>query len=407
MITQKDADAILIKYGVLKVELDERARRMWAATEAKTLGHGGVATVSRATGLAESTIRIGRKEIQSCSTSDKNQSITRRVRQKGGGRKPLECKKSDLLASLDALVDPESRGDPMSPLRWTCKSTRRLAKELTAQGYSISHTKVGQLLADLDYSLQSTRKKMEGKSHPDRDTQFKFINGKVVDFQSSNQPVISVDAKKKELVGRFTNGGKEYQPVGTPEEVETYDFPSMADGKGIPYGVYDMTRNQGWVSVGTDHDTAQFAVHSIRQWWYQMGKTSYPEAGELLITADGGGSNGSRNRLWKQELQRFANEVRLKVSVCHFPPGTSKWNKIEHRMFSHITQNWRGKPLTSHEVIVNLIANTTTNAGLKIRAALDTKEYPTGIKVSEQEMAGINLEKNSFHGEWNYSINFL
>jgi hypothetical protein len=407
MITQKDADAIRIKYGVLKVELDERARRMWAATEAKTLGHGGVATVSRATGLAESTIRIGRKEIQSCSTSDKNQSITRRVRQKGGGRKPLECKKSDLLASLDALVDPESRGDPMSPLRWTCKSTRRLAKELTAQGYSISHTKVGQLLADLDYSLQSTRKKMEGKSHPDRDTQFKFINGKVVDFQSSNQPVISVDAKKKELVGRFTNGGKEYQPVGTPEEVETYDFPSMADGKGIPYGVYDMTRNQGWVSVGTDHDTAQFAVHSIRQWWYQMGKTSYPEAGELLITADGGGSNGSRNRLWKQELQRFANEVRLKVSVCHFPPGTSKWNKIEHRMFSHITQNWRGKPLTSHEVIVNLIANTTTNAGLKIRAALDTKEYPTGIKVSEQEMAGINLEKNSFHGEWNYSINFL
>ena len=407
MITQKDADAIRIKYGVLKVELDERARRMWAATEAKTLGHGGVATVSRATGLAESTIRIGRKEIQGCSTSDKNQSITRRVRQKGGGRKPLECKKSDLLASLDALVDPESRGDPMSPLRWTCKSTRRLAKELTAQGYSISHTKVGQLLADLDYSLQSTRKKMEGKSHPDRDSQFKFINGKVVDFQSSNQPVISVDAKKKELVGRFTNGGKEYQPVGTPEEVETYDFPSMADGKGIPYGVYDMTRNQGWVSVGTDHDTAQFAVHSIRQWWYQMGKTAYPEAGELLITADGGGSNGSRNRLWKQELQRFANEVRLKVSVCHFPPGTSKWNKIEHRMFSHITQNWRGKPLTSHEVIVNLIANTTTNAGLKIRAALDTKEYPTGIKVSEQEMAGINLEKNSFHGEWNYSICFL
>jgi hypothetical protein len=407
MIIQKDADAIRIKYSVLKVELDERSRRMWAATEAKTLGHGGVATVSRATGLAESTIRIGRKEIQGCSTSDKNQSITRRVRQKGGGRKPLECKKSDLLASLDALVDPESRGDPMSPLRWTCKSTRRLAKELTAQGYSISHTKVGQLLADLDYSLQSTRKKMEGKSHPDRDSQFKFINGKVVDFQSRNQPVISVDAKKKELVGRFTNGGKEYQPVGTPEEVETYDFPSMADGKGIPYGVYDMTRNQGWVSVGTDHDTAQFAVHSIRQWWYQMGKTAYPEAGELLITADGGGSNGSRNRLWKQELQRFANEVRLKVSVCHFPPGTSKWNKIEHRMFSHITQNWRGKPLTSHEVIVNLIANTTTNAGLKIRAALDTKEYPTGIKVSEQEMAGINLEKNSFHGEWNYSICFL
>ncbi len=404
MISQKDTEAIGIKYSVLRAEFDERARRMWAATEAKTLGHGGVVAVSKATGLAESTIRIGRKEIQNRSLTDKKQVTARRVRQKGGGRKSLEQKDSELLVSLDKLVDPESRGDPMSPLRWTCKSTRRLAKELTAQGYVVSHTKVGQMLAVLHYSLQSTRKRMEGKSHPDRDAQFKFINGRVIDFQSRGQPVISVDAKKKELIGRFANRGQEYQPVGTPEEVETYDFPSMADGKGIPYGVYDMTRNQGWVSVGTDHDTAQFAIHSIRQWWHQMGRIAYPEAEKLLITADGGGSNGSRNRLWKRELQRFADEIGLVVSVCHFPPGTSKWNKIEHRMFSHITQNWRGRPLTSHEVIVHLIANTTTDAGLKIQAALDTKEYPTGIKISEREMADINLERCGFHGEWNYTI---
>lgn len=406
MISLVDTETIRVKYGVLKVELDERSRRMWAATEAETLGHGGVAAVSRATGLAESTIRIGRKEIQNRFSSIKKNDKIRRIRQTGGGRKSLEHKDTDLLVALDALVDPTSRGDPMSPLRWTCKSTRRLAKELTGQGYSVSHAKVGLLLSSLHYSLQSTRKRMEGKSHPDRDAQFKFINSKVIDFQSRGQPVISVDAKKKELVGRFANSGQEYQLVGTPEEVETYDFPSMADGKGIPYGIYDMTRNQGWVSVGTDHDTAQFAVHSIRQWWYQMGRTAYPETKELLITADGGGSNGSRNRLWKKELQRFVDEVGVAVSVCHFPPGTSKWNKIEHRMFSHITKNWRGRPLTSHEVIVNLIANTTTNAGLKIQSSLDAKEYPTGIKISDQEMAAINLEKNSFHGEWNYTIRF-
>ena len=404
MISPEDTYKIRTKYGVLNVELDERSRRIWAATEAKTLGHGGVAAVSRATGLAESTIRTGRKEIDKHPSLTKNEDVVRRVRRAGGGRKALEHKDSDILVSLDALVDPTSRGDPMSPLRWTCKSTRRLAEELLDQGYSVSHTKVGQLLGSLHYSLQSTRKRMEGKSHPDRDAQFKFINGKVIDFQSRKQPVISVDAKKKELIGRFANSGQEYQPTGKPEEVETYDFPSMADGKGIPYGIYDMTRNQGWVSVGTDHDTAQFAVHSIRQWWYQMGRTAYPEAEELLITADGGGSNGSRNRLWKQEMQKFADEVGLAVSVCHFPPGTSKWNKIEHRMFSHITKNWRGRPLTSHEVIVNLIANTTTNAGLKIQSALDAKEYPTGIKISDKEMAAINLEKDSFHGEWNYMI---
>lgn len=403
MISQQDTDAIRTKYNILQVEFDERARRMWAAAEAKALGHGGVTAVSRATGLAESTIRIGRKEILRPSPKKKD-AITRRIRHEGGGRKSLEHKNSDLLESLDSLVDPESRGDPMSPLRWTCKSTRRLAQELTAQGYSISHTKVGKLLSMLNYSLQSTRKRMEGKSHPDRDAQFKFINSKVIDFQLRGQPVISVDAKKKELVGCFSNSGQEYQPVGSPEEVETYDFPSMADGKGIPYGMYDMTYNKGWVSVGVDHDTAQFAMHSVHQWWCQMGRTVYPDAKELLITADGGGSNGSRNRLWKRELQKFADEVGLTVSVCHFPPGTSKWNKIEHRMFSYITKNWRGRPLTSYEVIVQLIANTTTSTGLTIQAELDTNKYPTGIKVSDQEMAGINLEKNSFHGEWNYTV---
>ena len=404
MISKEKIDAIRIKYKILKTELDERGRRMWAAAEVKSLGHGGVVAVASATGLAESTIRIGKHEIASNHTAGKKDGEVRRVRKKGGGRKSLEKKDSDLPRLLDALVEPTSRGDPMSPLRWTCKSTRRLAKELTANGHPCSHAKVGKLLADLHYSLQGTRKRMEGKSHPDRDAQFKFINSKVAYFQSCSQPVISVDTKKKELVGRFANGGREYQPKGKPEEVETYDFPSLADGKGIPYGVYDMTSNQGWVSVGTDHDTAQFAVQTIRQWWYQMGLATYPEAKELLITADGGGSNGSRNRLWKLELQRFTNETQLVVTICHFPPGTSKWNKIEHQMFSHITKNWRGRPLTSHEVIVNLIANTATDAGLKIQAALDSNGYSIGVKVSDQEMKTIKLQKHSFHGEWNYTI---
>jgi len=402
MISQDKIEAIRVKYDVLKIELDENSRRKWAATEAQSLGHGGIVAVSTATGLAESTIRLGKHEISG--DLGKNEKEVCRVRKKGGGRKSLEKKDHDLQKLLEALVDPSSRGDPMSPLRWTCKSTRRLAKELTRQGHPCSHAKVGKMLADLHYSLQGTRKRMEGKSHPDRDAQFKFINNRVIDFQNRFQPVISVDAKKKELIGNFSNKGREYQPKGMPEEVETYDFPSLADGKGIPYGVYDMTSNKGWVSVGTDHDTAQFAVQSIRQWWHQMGAATYPHAKELLITADGGGSNGSRNRLWKLELQKLADEIQLTISVCHFPPGTSKWNKIEHRMFSYITKNWRGRPLTSHEVVVNLIANTTTNTGLKIQAALDSKGYPTGIKVSDKEMEMIKLEKNSFHGDWNYSI---
>lgn len=403
MISPETAAIITDKYEALQSELDERGRRIWAAVEAKSLGRGGVITVSSATGLAESTIRIGKHEIQAGS-NDRSLKVPRSIRKKGGGRKALVDKDLGILKALETLVDPVSRGDPMSPLRWTCKSTRQLAKELSAIGHSVSHAKVGQLLADLNYSLQSTRKKMEGKSHPDRDAQFKFINDRVIHFQNRNQPVISVDTKKKELVGAFENKGREFQPKGQPEEVETYDFPSLANGKGIPYGVYDITRNQGWVSVGTDHDTAQFAVSTIREWWRQMGKDFYPEADDLLITADGGGSNGSRNRLWKLELQKFVNETAISVHVCHFPPGTSKWNKIEHRMFSHITKNWRGRPLTTHEVIVNLISNTTTSTGLKVQARLDSNEYQTGIKVSDREMKEIRVVKDQFHGEWNYAI---
>lgn len=403
MISAEILEAIKVKFLDLKRELDERSRRIWAATEAKALGRGGIIAVSKATHIAESTIRIGCRELEDSSKIESSRKF-RRIRKGGGGRKPITETDSQLIKLLDDLVEPLSRGDPMSPLRWTCKSTRKLAKELGLKGHPVSHAKVGELLEKLNYSLQSTRKRMEGKSHPDRDSQFKFINETVKFFQKRRQPVISIDAKKKELIGRFSNGGREFQPSGQPEEVETYDFPSIAAGKGIPYGVYDMTKNKGWVSVGVDHDTAQFAVQTIRQWWIQMGKRAYPKAKELLITADGGGSNGSRNRLWKIEIQRFARENNLAVSICHFPPGTSKWNKIEHRMFSYITKNWRGRPLESHEIVVNLIGNTTTNAGLEIQAAIDTAEYPVGIKVSDKEMEEIKLKKNEFHGEWNYAI---
>jgi hypothetical protein len=403
MIPSNIVNAIRDKYETLRPELDEKARRLWAATEANSIGHGGIRAVSKATGLAVSTIRIGQAEIQRSSKFHKGPE-TRRIRRKGAGRKLIIEQDSELLEVLDLLVEPTSRGDPMSPLRWTCKSTRKLASELSAMGHVVSHTKVGQLLSGLNYSLQGTRKTMEGASHPDRNAQFEFIYSQVKDFQFRNQPVISVDTKKKELIGRFANEGKEYQPKGKPEQVETYDFPSLADGKGIPYGVYDVTNNHGWVSVGTDHDTSQFAVNTIRQWWYQMGQHVYPQAEKLLITADGGGSNGSRNRLWKYELQRFVDETQVAVTVCHFPPGTSKWNKIEHRMFSHISKNWRGRPITSHEVMVNLIANTTTEAGLKIHAAIDSNEYPTGIRVSDRSMKTLSMEKNDFHGEWNYTV---
>jgi hypothetical protein len=403
MIPASIVNAIKSKYEALRSELDEKSRRLWAAAEANSIGHGGISAVSKATGLAVSTIRIGQSEIARSSTIQKEQG-SRRIRRKGAGRKLLIEQDGELLELLDLLVEPISRGDPKSPFRWTCKSTRKLATELSSMGHTVSHTKVGQLLLDLNYSLQGTRKVMEGASHPDRNAQFEFIYSNVNDFQSRNQPVISVDAKKKELIGTFANGGSEYQRKGKPVEVQAYDFPSLADGKGIPYGVYDITNNHGWVSVGTDHDTAQFAVNTIRQWWYQMAQEAYPQAEKLLITADGGGRNSSNNRLWKYELQRFADETKITVTVCHFPPGTSKWNKIEHRMFSHITKNWRGRPITSHEVMVNLIANTRTNAGLQIQAAIDSNKYPTGIKVSNRAMESLSIERNDIHGEWNYTV---
>jgi len=398
-------EAVSKKFSLLKGELDERSRRIWAATEALAVGHGGIKAVSKATGIAESTIRIGKKEIEQRNSRKLSKETPRRIRQKGGGRKPLTEFNDSLISALDALVEPSARGDPMSPLRWTCKSTRNLAKELNKQGHSVSHTKVAQLLQSLGYSLQGTRKTLEGASHPDRNAQFEYIYEKVKIFQKGGHPVISVDAKKKELIGDFANKGKEYQPKGTPEPVRVYDFIDKSLGKITPYGVYDEATNSGWVSVGVDHDTAQFAVESIRRWWMRMGCKTYPKATELLITADGGGSNGSRCRLWKVELQNLVNETGLSISVSHFPPGTSKWNKIEHRMFSHITENWRGRPLFSREVVVNLIANASTSAGLNIQAELDINEYPTGIKVSDEQMKNLNIHPGDFHGtDWNYTI---
>jgi len=402
MMASTQEQAIKTKYEALKPELDERARRLWAATEALSLGHGGVATVARATGLAESTVRLGKKELRSPSTAS---DAPRRLRRPGAGRKSRTTQDQQLLQALDALVEPTTRGDPMSPLRWTCKSTRRLAKELGRQGHHVSHSTVGQLLKALNYSLQSTRKTREGTAHPDRNAQFEYIHAQVKDFQHRGQPVISVDTKKKELVGDFANGGREYQPQGVPERVRVHDFLDKHLGKVIPYGVYDMTQNCGWVSVGVDHDTAEFAVATVQQWWQRRGQRMYPQAQQVLITADGGGSNGSRSRLWKVALQKLSDATGLEVRVCHFPPGTSKWNKIEHRLFCHITENWRGRPLVSHEVIVHLIANTTTEAGLRVEAAMDPTPYETGKKVSDAELAQVNLYPADFHGnDWNYVI---
>jgi hypothetical protein len=374
---------------------------LWAATEALALGRGGVTAVAAATGLRRNTIRAGIGELRAGGSVVPEQ----RVRAPGGGRKALAAGDPALLRDLEALVEPVTRGDPMSPLRWTCKSTRQLAAELSGRGHPVSHQTVAELLRALRYSLQGNRKTREGAAHPDRDAQFAHINAQSAAFQERGQPVISVDTKKKELVGDFKNGGREWRPVGQPEAVRVHDFVDRDLGKAIPYGVYDLAANRGWVSVGTDHDTPAFAVQTVRRWWEQMGRPTYPAAAELLITADGGGSNGRRARLWKTELQRLADETGLRIAVCHFPPGTSKWNKIEHRMFCHITQNWRGRPLVSHEVIVQLIGGTTTRAGLTIRAGLDTGTYPTGVKVTDTELAGVQLEPAEFHGEWNYSIN--
>ena len=360
------------KFKSLEPVLDERTRRYWAAAEAIALGRGGVTCISRITGFSRTTVHQGIRELAEAKSGKSVTTQSKRVRSPGGGRKRITENDPTLLADLERLVDPVTRGDPESPLRWTCKSVRQLASTLKEHGHTIGRQKVADLLEILGYSLQANQKKREGSRHPDRDAQFGYINQQVIDFQERNQPVISVDTKKKELVGDFKNGGQEWNPKGQPEPVRVHDFPDKKLGKVNPYGVYDQTANVGWVSVGTDHDTAEFAVESIRRWWYKMGSNMYPAASEVLITADCGGSNGYRVRLWKVALQNLANETGLRIHVCHFPPGTSKWNKIEHRMFCHITMNWRGKPLTSHEVIVNLLGNTTTKGGLTIKAELDT-----------------------------------
>ena len=385
------------RYNRIKSVLNEQTRRLWAASEALELGYGGVSAVSRATGLAPITIHKGIKELNHPLSSD-------RQRAPGGGRKELTVKNPLLQAALDKLIEPYSSGDPMRSLRWTCKSTSNLAKELREKNFKISTKTVARLLKKNNYSLQSNRKRFEGKQHEDRNAQFEYIAAATEEFQMRDCPVISVDAKKKELVGNYKNAGQEWTAKGQPLEVKAYDFIDKEKGKVTPYGVYDTSRNEGWVSVGIDHDTAEFAVQSINNWWEHMGEWNYPDAKEILILADGGGSNGSRSRLWKKSLQEWADKEGLKIMVCHFPPGTSKWNKIEHRMFCHITRNWRGKPLVSHEVIVNLIGSTRTEKGLEIKTCLDTGTYPTGIKVSDTEMEELSIERAEFHGEWNYVI---
>ena len=395
--------AVREKLGLLDPLFDEQTRRLWAAAEAQVIGRSGVSLVARATGLSRTTIHQGIKDLVALHEA-KDPERKKRIRAVGGGRKPINEYDPTLRSDLERLVDPVTRGDPESPLRWTCKSTRQLAAALEEQGHVVGRQKVADLLAELGYSLQANRKTKEGSAdHPDRDQQFNYINEQATAFQNQKQPVISVDTKKTELVGEFKNAGQEWQPKGDPVQ-EGHDFPDPQLGKANPYGVYDQNANVGWVSVGTDHDTSEFAVESIRRWWNNMGRARYPDATELLITADGGGSNGYRVRLWKVALQRFANETGLRISVCHFPPGTSKWNKIEHRMFSYISMNWRGQPLISHEVIVNLIGSTTTQSGLTISAELDINIYPKGIRVSDDELAMVNLSKAAFHGEWNYII---
>lgn len=391
-------EALGRKLSIVMPHLDERQRRIVAGAEARALGRGGIAMVARLTGMSRSTVQDAVAEV------DAGVEPTTRVRHPGGGRKRLTETDPTLLADLEALVAPASRGDPESPLRWTAKSTRTLARELAGKAHRVSHVVVGELLRGLGYSLQSTQKTKEGSSHPDRDAQFRYLSDQAAAHLGQGQPVISVDTKKKELVGPYANKGREWQPKGTPEKVKVHDFIDPSLGKAIPYGVYDVGLNEGWVSVGVDHDTSAFAVQTIRRWWEMVGSKTYPDATRLLVSADGGGSNGSRSRLWKLELGRLAEEKGLEITVCHLPPGTSKWNKIEHRLFSHISMNWRGRPLVTHEVIVSLIASTTTRRGLKVRAELDTATYETGVKVSDVELAAVPIEKHAFHGEWNYTV---
>jgi transposase len=394
-----DEEAIHARYAAVAPLLDERARSLVAGSEAVVLGRGGVSAVARATGLSRTTVQRGVADVQSADVND-----GRRIRRKGAGRPLATARDETLAADLEALIEPTARGDPESPLRWTCRSVRNLAEELQRQGHAVSHQTVSEMLHGMGYSLQANRKVLEGSSHPDRDKQFDFINTSVEKQLEACEPSISVDTKKKELVGPFRNVGKELRPKGDPEKVLVHDFLIPGLGRVSPYGVYDLNRNEAMVSVGTDHDTAAFAVASIRRWWESMGQPLYPEATRLLITADGGGSNGSRVRLWKIELQRLADDLGLEIAVRHFPPGTSKWNKIEHRLFSAISLNWRGKPLISHEVIVNLIAATTTKKGLRVRSALDRNAYPTKVKISKGQVEALNLQKEPFHGEWNYSL---
>jgi len=382
--------------------MDERMRRQWAATEARDFGWGGVTAVARATCLSRTTIASGLREL--AMPAKKRAAAARRVRQVGAGRPRVIDVDPGLLAALEGLLDPATRGDPESPLRWTCKSTRRLADELRGSRHPVGPRTVASLLHKAGYSLQANRKTREGDRHPDRNAQFEYLNAQVSRFLNRSQPAISVDTKKKELIGDFKNAGREWCPEGRPQEVRVHDFEDKALGKVVPYGVYDILNNQGWVSVGIDHDTAQFAVNSIRRWWNEMGCRRFPRARELLITADGGGSNSFRCRLWKTSLQGLADDLGLRLVVCHFPPGTSKWNKIEHRLFSFITQNWRGHPLVSRQTIVSLIARTTTRTGLTVKAAIDTTHYEKGIKVSDEELAAVHLAPHRFHGEWNYTI---
>ena len=388
-----------MRFEKLAPFLDERMRRLVAASESLAIGFGGTSQVSRQTGVSRRAIIRGIKELDEAPSVQGG-----RVRRPGGGRKRTVDKDASLKTDLERLVDPVTRGDPESPLRWTCKSVRKLAEELNRLGHQTSHRMVAELLHELGYSLQANRKTLEGSSHADRDQQFQHINQHVTEFLQQQQPVISVDTKKKELVGNFKNHGAELRPKSDPEPVRVHDFVIPELGRAAPYGVYDLANNSGWVSVGVDHDTSAFAVETIRRWWYRMGQQSYPQATELLITADSGGSNGSRVRLWKVELQRLADETGLELRVCHLPPGTSKWNKIEHRLFSFISQNWRGKPLVSHQVIVDLIAATNTKTGLKVRAQIDSNLYPSGLKVSDKQVAALHIERDAFHGEWNYKI---
>lgn len=390
--------AIVEKYAAIASVLDERARRVWAATESRAIGYGGDALVSSSTGLARETIRNGRRDIE------RGLEETERVRRVGAGRPGIKQTQPGIKEALEQLVDPLTRGDPTSPLRWTCKSKAKLSAILSQAGWPVSATTVGRMLHELGYSLQSVRKSTEGTAHPERNEQFEHINATADEFLQRQQPVVSVDTKKKELVGDFRNNGREWQPKNTPEKSLVHDFPQDAKGKAIPYGVYDLGRNEAWVSVGRDHDTPAFAVASIRRWWNVMGKSKYPDAEELFITADAGGSNGYRSRAWKHELQKFADETGLRIRVSHFPPGTSKWNKIEHRLFCHITENWRGKPLRTFEAIVDLIGNTRTAAGLRVKAKLDKRKYPTGVKTTKAEMEALLLHKDEFRGDWNYEL---